>query len=388
MERTMKKINEKGTMLLELSIGFFISSLVIASTMSFGVIQTVADKSYNILAALLSDLEDMNIENPTAGDVLVWDGTSWVNSRLNLSQIGNTNLSNVQTGDVLRFDGSQWVNSPMSAPALNELDGVNVTNLQKGDMLAFNGSEWVEGNPGKVGQVKFWAPSNAPDGWLVADGRAVSRTSYAELFAAIGTTYGSGDGTTTFNLPDFRGKVAVGRDAGVGANPNFDTVGETGGTKTETLTEAQMPSHTHTQQPHTHSGTTSDSTTHAHAGSATTSSGDHGHDVTGNSGGSHGHSFGCGCGGNASGANQSGGTYSHPSSSSGRTSGSNTFSHTHTYTLDSAGAHNHTLVISEAAAHAHTVTLNNSTAVNNATGGGQAHNNLQPYVVVNYIIKH
>lgn len=62
------------------------------------------------------------------------------------------------------------------------------------------------------GQVAFFAGRNAPQGWLKADGAAVSRTLYANLFAAIGTTYGTGDGLTTFNLPDLRGEFVRGYD--------------------------------------------------------------------------------------------------------------------------------------------------------------------------------
>lgn len=65
-----------------------------------------------------------------------------------------------------------------------------------------------------VGTIQAYAGSTAPTGYLVADGSAVSRTTYAALFAVIGTTYGAGDGSTTFNLPDLRGRTAV------GLNPN------------------------------------------------------------------------------------------------------------------------------------------------------------------------
>lgn len=62
--------------------------------------------------------------------------------------------------------------------------------------------------PEKTGTVKAWGGSTAPSGWLFCDGAAISRTTYAALFAVIGTTYGSGDGTTTFNLPN--GKIPIG----------------------------------------------------------------------------------------------------------------------------------------------------------------------------------
>ena len=67
-----------------------------------------------------------------------------------------------------------------------------------------------------TGTVLAFAGSSAPSGFLLCDGRAVSRTTYTSLFSVIGTTYGSGDGSTTFNLPDMRGRVAVGSDANWG----------------------------------------------------------------------------------------------------------------------------------------------------------------------------
>ena len=66
------------------------------------------------------------------------------------------------------------------------------------------------------GQIAFFAGSSAPAGWLKANGAAVSRTAYAALFAAIGTTYGAGDGRSTFNLPDLRGEFMRGWDDGRG----------------------------------------------------------------------------------------------------------------------------------------------------------------------------
>lgn len=94
----------------------------------------------------------------------------------------------------------------------------------------------VEAAP--VGGVEAYAGSVAPAGWLLANGSAVSRTTYAALFAIIGTAYGPGDGATTFNLPNLKGRMPVGRDA---AQVEFDVIGETGGTKAETLTLAQIP---------------------------------------------------------------------------------------------------------------------------------------------------
>ena len=90
-----------------------------------------------------------------------------------------------------------------------------------------------------VGSISLFAGSTAPTGWLICDGSAVSRTTYADLFSVIGTTYGAGDGSTTFNIPDIQGKVPVGIDFNDTA---FDTLGETGGSKTKTLTLSNLPS--------------------------------------------------------------------------------------------------------------------------------------------------
>lgn len=70
-----------------------------------------------------------------------------------------------------------------------------------------------------VGVVLPFANTTAPDGWIECDGRAVSRSTYAALFAAIGTSYGAGDGSTTFNIPDLRGEFVRGWDHGKGVDP-------------------------------------------------------------------------------------------------------------------------------------------------------------------------
>lgn len=104
------------------------------------------------------------------------------------------------------------------------------------------------------GIIFDYAGSTAPDGFLMCYGQAVSRTTYAALFDVIGTTYGVGDGSTTFNVPDLRGRACVGRDnmGGTAANRmtasggvTGTTLGAVGGAETHTLTTAQMPAHTH-----------------------------------------------------------------------------------------------------------------------------------------------
>jgi microcystin-dependent protein len=102
-----------------------------------------------------------------------------------------------------------------------------------------------------AGAIMPYAGAAAPDGWLLCYGQAVDRTTYADLFTAISTTYGVGDGSTTFNLPDLRGRVVAGQDDMGGSSANRltgltngidgDTLGATGGEEAHTLTQAQLP---------------------------------------------------------------------------------------------------------------------------------------------------
>lgn len=93
-----------------------------------------------------------------------------------------------------------------------------------------------------IGEIIEYAGESIPGGYLVCDGSAVSRTEYSELFDVIGTIYGSGDGSTTFNLPDLRGRVVTGLNT---TNSNFNVLGKTGGEETVTLTIENIPSHAH-----------------------------------------------------------------------------------------------------------------------------------------------
>ena len=91
---------------------------------------------------------------------------------------------------------------------------------------------------GEVGEIKPFAGSTIPTGWLLCDGSAVSRTIYSELFTVIGTTYGTGDGSTTFNLPDLRNRFMV------GAGDEYE-LNDKGGEKAHALTVDELAHHRH-----------------------------------------------------------------------------------------------------------------------------------------------
>ena len=196
-----------------------------------------------------------------------------------------------------------------------------------------DGGQWIQSNGGSIepktdnlpaGSIIMWAAIAAPTNWLLCNGSVVSRATYASLFASIGTTYNTGGETVDqFRLPDLKGRVVTGYDS---SQTEFNTMGKTGGAKTHTLTSAEMPSHTHTQDAHNHT-------------------------LRGwvfNGAGSSGNHYGIAWQSNT-GAGENWGSYS--------TTGEVQWGNYPT------------------------------TATNQNTGGGGAHNNLQPYITMQYIIK-
>jgi microcystin-dependent protein len=114
------------------------------------------------------------------------------------------------------------------------------------------GTGWVRAGL-EAGGISATARSTAPPGYLLCDGAVVSRSgANADLFAAIGTAYGAGDGSTTFGLPDLRGRVPVGVDGAAGRLAANDALGQSAGAETHTLTTPQIPSHSHPPAGGTH----------------------------------------------------------------------------------------------------------------------------------------
>jgi len=199
-----------------------------------------------------------------------------------------------------------------------------------------------------IGCVLPFAGQTLPSSdWLFCYGQAISRTTYADLFDAIGTIHGAGNGSTTFNLPDLRGRVVAGQDdmggssanrlTGFAGGVNGDTLGASGGDEKHVLTTAQLSTHTHAGTTgaggaHTHFIANADTVSGAAVTAATQAAFER------NSGSSA--------------------DYTLQGSATNATLGKTSTSATHTHTLTTAAA-----------------------------GSDEAHNNVQPTLVLNYIIR-
>ena len=120
---------------------------------------------------------------------------------------------------------------------------VHYTGTPNQDKHAAN-KYYVDYKSFSIGDLKQSTRNTDHYGWLICNGQAISRTEYSELFAIIGTSFGVGNGSTTFNVPDARGRV-IGT-IGTGTGLTARTLGQSTGAETHTLTTSEMPSHTHT----------------------------------------------------------------------------------------------------------------------------------------------
>lgn len=163
----------------------------------------------------------------------------------------NTNFTDLVTflnNQVIHKDGSKAFTGNMDAGS-NKI--VNLSNgTASTDAVNKSQLDAVDANTNPAGAILMYGGAAAPSGWLLCNGSAVSRTTYADLFAVVGTTFGVGDGSTTFNLPNFQDRFPAG--LGADADSFADTLGGTGGSQ-----DAVVVTHTHTDTltapAHTHS---------------------------------------------------------------------------------------------------------------------------------------
>jgi microcystin-dependent protein len=227
-----------------------------------------------------------------------------------------------------------------------------------------------------VGMVMPYGGLSTPTNFLTCDGAAHSRTTYSALFAIIGTSYGAGDGSTTFNVPDLRGRTVYGYDA---TQTEFNALGKTGGAKTVSLVLNEMPSHAHAN-------------THDHAASSTTTNGSHTHGVTD---AGHFHYMATPYGTvDVRGAGivvrwntvESGTWWAALEGTGSKPGGAMQINH-----QGASGVYTETkqagITLGTDGGHGHTVDLPTYTGNTDSQGGGAAHQNMPPFITMQYVIK-
>ena len=278
--------------------------------------------------------------------------------------------------------------------------GQNITLNKVGKTVTIN-AIGGSSNGIPIGTIMQYAGFAAPQGYLLCEGQALSKTDYAELYAIIGNYFGGTE--TEFYLPDLRERVPVGKNS---AKTDY-ALGETGGTATVTLTIEQMPSHTHIQNSHNHTQSAHNHGLNSHTHSIPA----HSHGLN-----NHTHSFSATTSNtelkgtfkaynlaystlSASGiVSVSTGETSNYTGNSSNSRSNGVFSinasHNHTVSGTTGAASGNTAnssALTSGAASGNTASVtatnNATTATNQETGGGNAHNNMQLYIVLNYIIK-
>jgi len=248
------RITTKGFALPTILIAsvVLLSVLVSAVSSTVAIRSTLQNQHYNQLAQLAGESGTVYAKACLAkGDGVTWSEVSPL--RPNTDCAGDViagsspyvlELDNVHTyftvgmPDVDSSGVARGVTGKGYVEALRTSTGI-AWRVWSSNVAMALGSGDIDKTPVGTSIEGYW--TTAPTGYLLENGQAVSRDDYANLFDIIGTTFGPGDDSTTFNLPDSTGRVTVNKSA----DTEFDAIGEKTGSKTETLTIAQMPSHQH-----------------------------------------------------------------------------------------------------------------------------------------------
>jgi microcystin-dependent protein len=176
---------------------------------------------------------------PAVSGFLTFSGSGATNGETIPYAISDS--SNSETGNGV-YTVSGTYGSLVRATVINSTNSGNAISLSGNAVVSITPNTTTFSVP--TGTLLQYAAATAPTGYLICNGTAVSRTTYSALFAVLSTTYGTGDGSTTFNLPDLRGRVAV----GLGSNASVNALGTSDG-----VTEPnRRPQHRHTPHSHTY----------------------------------------------------------------------------------------------------------------------------------------
>lgn len=314
-----------------------------------------------------------------------YDGRVYLSKTYNKDRRPDVNPLDWELATVIESDLSEGAFRDVNSSGNNLVDnsrivqstGASVTNIMSQKAVTD-----ALGAAVPVGTLLMWPANNPPSGYLICDGRAVSRSTYANLFNVIGTIYGAGNGTSTFNLPDFRDYFPRGKSDGrdIGSKQQDDLKSHTHGATSSSAGEHNHSASTGSSGSHSHSASTGNAGSHTHTRGSMNIVGDfRGGSRTGFSGGSG--VFRTDSGGtstrSASSTQSESKRVTFDASRNWTGSTSSSGSHSHSVSVSSAGAHTHSVSVGNAGAHTHSISVSN-------TGGSETR---PKNIAVNFIIK-